>query len=392
LKIKWLRSGYGKLQRKIFLQILLMIPGAWLLFFLVYGVLGGKIANACVRLIQLFLFVDYEKALFIYQYYIRNHMEMFIEIFFVLSILLFFYLSLGWFLRYFRQIDRGMDDLLAGKEIRMSPEMETMERKMNQVRGILERRQMEAKLAEKRKDEMVMYLAHDIRTPLTSVIGYLSLLNEAWDMPEEQKRKYVKITLEKGYRLEELVNEFFEITRYNLQQTSLETDEIDLSYMMIQMADEFYPVLWEKGNTVELQIPEELRVEGDGAKLARVFQNILKNAAAYSTPGTVITVRAEKTEEWVQISFENRGRTIPEEKLNAIFDRFYRLDDARVTKTGGAGLGLAIAKEIVKIHGGNIRAESAEGTTVFTVELPVRLTEGMECAEDEPDASNDGKL
>lgn len=119
MKIKWLRSGYGKLQRKIFLQILLMIPGAWLLFFLVYGVLGGKIANACVRLIQLFLFVDYEKALFIYQYYIRNHMEMFIEIFFVLSILLFFYLSLGWFLRYFRQIDRGMDDLLAGKEIRM---------------------------------------------------------------------------------------------------------------------------------------------------------------------------------------------------------------------------------------------------------------------------------
>lgn len=130
MKIKWLRSGYGKLQRKIFLQILLMIPGAWLLFFLVYGVLGGKIANACVRLIHLFLFVDYEKALFIYQYYIRNHMEMFIEIFFVLSILLFFYLSLGWFLRYFRQIDRGMDDLLAGKEIRMSPEMETMERKM----------------------------------------------------------------------------------------------------------------------------------------------------------------------------------------------------------------------------------------------------------------------
>lgn len=374
MRTKWFHSGYGKLQRKIFFQIVLMIPGAWFLFFLIYNLLSGKIANGCVRLIQMLLFVDYQDALTIYQFYIRNHMDLYIEIFILLSILLFVYISLSWFIRYFRQIDRGLDALLAGKEIEMSPEMETMERKMNRVQHTLEKRQMEAQLAEKRKDELVMYLAHDIRTPLTSVIGYLSLLHEAPDMPGEQKEKYVQITLEKACRLETLVNEFFEITRYNMQQTSMEREEIDLSYMMMQMADEFYPLLEKNGNQIKLGIPEDLRIQGDAAKLARVFQNLLKNAVSYSTPGTFITVGAEEKEDRIQIYFENEGKTIPKEKLAMIFDRFYRLDDARATKTGGAGLGLAIAKEIVLLHGGTITAESHNGKTRFLVALP-RISE-----------------
>lgn len=372
MKIKFFRSGYGKLQRKIFFQIVLMIPGSWILFFVVYSLLSGQIANTIVYLIHLFLFVDYDKALEIYQYYIRNNMEILVFIFMGFSFLLFFYLSLSWCTRYFYQIDEGLDALLDGREIRLSREMETMERKLSKVQGTLERREMEALLAEKRKDELVMYLAHDIRTPLTSVIGYLSLLNEAPDMPEEQKEKYVQITLEKSCRLETLVNEFFEITRYNLHQTSLEPAEIDLSYMMMQMADEFYPILSKKGSRAVLQIPEDIRIEGDAVKLARVFQNILKNAAAYSFPGTEIVIRAEETQELVRISFENTGKTIPQQKLSVIFDKFCRLDDARTSETGGAGLGLAIAREIVLLHGGNICADSKDGKTVFTVELPRR--------------------
>ncbi len=370
MKIRWLHSGYGKLQRKIFFQIVLMIPGAWVLFLVVYNFLSGKIANGIVTLIQWVLFVDYQDALHIYQFYIRNHMGEMILVFEGMSILLFFYLSLSWFLRYFRQIDEGLDDLLDGKEIKLSPEMEPMERKLLKVHHTLERREMEARLADKRKDDLVMYLAHDIRTPLTSVIGYLSLLHEAPDMPEDQKEKYVQITLDKACRLETLVNEFFEITRYNLQQTSLEKNEIDLSYMMMQMADEFYPILSENGNMVELRIPEDIRIEGDGTKLARVFQNLLKNAASYSAPRTVITICAEETKDMVRISFENKGKTIPKQKLSTIFERFYRLDDSRTSRTGGAGLGLAIAKEIVQLHHGTISAESEEGITIFTVELP----------------------
>ena len=221
-----------------------------------------------------------------------------------------------------------------------------------------------------KKNDLIAYLAHDLKTPLTSVVGYLSLLEEAPDMPAEQKAKYVHIALDKALRLEQLINEFFEITRYNLHEIVLEKETVDLSYMLMQMADEFYPVLMDHGNLVRVAAGESLRVVADANKLARVFNNILKNAVAYSDPGSIIDIKAEQLDKRVRVSISNRGRTIPKQKLQSIFEKFYRLDDARSTNTGGAGLGLAIAREIVTLHGGTITAESADQITTFTVELP----------------------
>lgn len=223
-----------------------------------------------------------------------------------------------------------------------------------------------------RKNDLITYLAHDLKTPLTSVIGYLSLLEEAPDMPQEQKAKYVSITLEKAKRLERLINEFFDITRYNLQQVILEKERIDLSYLLVQLTDEFYPLLQEHSNQLSLNIPEHLEIYGDPDKLARVFNNILKNAIAYSYPETVIKLWTEKTENNCLIFFQNQGKTIPKQKLESVFEKFFRLDDARSTNTGGAGLGLAIAKEIVSLHGGKITASSEEEITTFCVTLPLR--------------------
>lgn len=223
-----------------------------------------------------------------------------------------------------------------------------------------------------RKNDLIAYLAHDLKTPLTSVIGYLSLLNEAPDMPVEQRAKYTRITLDKAYRLEKMINEFFDITRYNLQEIALQKEPVDLYYLLVQLTDELLPVLEKNGNTVRLQADEALTVPGDPDKLARVFGNVLKNAAAYSYPDTEIVITAEEKEGAVTLRFSNRGRTIPQEKLNSLFEKFYRLDEARTSGTGGAGLGLAIAKEIVSLHGGRITAESIDETVTFTVTLPAQ--------------------
>ncbi len=223
-----------------------------------------------------------------------------------------------------------------------------------------------------RKNDLIAYLAHDLKTPLTSIIGYLSLLDEAPDLPMEQRIKYTGITLDKAKRLEKLINEFFEITRYNLQQIVLEKEPIDLYYMLVQMTDEFYPILQPHGNTVELCVEENLTVYGDSMKLARVFNNILKNAVAYSYPDTPIRIWSECTEHDLLLYFRNKGRTIPAYKLDNIFEKFFRLDEARATNTGGAGLGLAIAREIAELHGGTITAESENEMTTFCVKLPVR--------------------
>lgn len=248
---------------------------------------------------------------------------------------------------------------------------------MAEIKAAMARHDQIAKEEAARKNDLITYLAHDLKTPLTSVIGYLSLLDEVPDMPPEQRAKYVHITLDKACRLEKLVNEFFEITRYNLQQINLEKEQIDLCYMLVQMKDEFYPILSERGNTAVLCADENLTVYGDPAKLARVFNNILKNAAAYSTPNTEILIRAEQRENDVVVTIQNQGPTIPADKLSAIFEKFYRMDEARTSDTGGAGLGLAIAKEIVTLHGGTITAESHENTTAFTVTLPVLHQENL---------------
>ena len=367
-------SNYSKLKIKVFLRTLGMIVLAFCIIFTLYRRFWfGRVGDWIVIFLQNVFHLDYMDARNIYQYGLRENMSMIIFLAVTFCFLVLFWVSLSWFTRYFNEIDTGLEKLIQGenREILLSPEMAPMEQKLNVLRQALERRELEAKLAEERKNNLVMYLAHDIRTPLTSVVGYLSLLEEAPDMPVEQKAKYVHITLEKANRLEQLINEFFEITRYNIQQIVLEKEEIDLYYMLLQMIEEFYPLLAQKKNQAQLHGDENVTVFGDPIKLARVFNNILKNAVAYSYENTQIDIFLEEKQSGeVVVRFQNRGKTIPKEKLASIFEKFYRMDEARNTNTGGAGLGLAIAKEIVTLHGGKIFAESEKGQVVFVVELP----------------------
>ena len=368
------KIGYAKLKIKVFLRTFSMIVLAFCIIFTVYRRFWfGRVGDWIVIFLQNVFHLDYMDAINIYKYGLRENLTMIIFLAVTFCFMLLFWFSLSWFTRYFNEIDAGLDKLIQGedKEILLSTEMAPMEQKLNVLRQTLERRELEAKLAEERKNNLVMYLAHDIRTPLTSVIGYLSLLEEAPDMPTEQKAKYVHITLEKANRLEQLLNEFFEITRYNIQQIVLEKEKIDLYYMLLQMIEEFYPLLNRKGNRAVLHSDENVTVYGDPVKLARVFNNILKNAVAYSYENTQIDIFVEELPAGqIVVRFQNGGKTIPKEKLLSIFEKFYRMDESRTSNTGGAGLGLAIAKEIVTLHGGKIYAESDKEKVVFVVELP----------------------
>lgn len=221
-----------------------------------------------------------------------------------------------------------------------------------------------------RKNDLITYLAHDLKTPLTSIIGYLSLLHESPDIPIEQRVKYTGITLNKAQRLEHLINEFFDITRFNLQQVTLSKRPIDLSYMLVQLTDEFYPLLAAHGNHITMHEGEHVTITGDPDKLARVFNNILKNAIAYSFENTAIRINVVPQATTVEITFTNEGPTIPAEKLEQIFEKFFRLDASRSSETGGAGLGLAIARDIITAHDGTLTATSENDETTFLVTLP----------------------
>lgn len=224
--------------------------------------------------------------------------------------------------------------------------------------------------AEQRKNDLVVYLAHDLKTPLTSVMGYLELLQDEPDLQEETRQHYIQVVIRKTERLEDLINEFFEITRYNLTHIKLEKSEINLTRMLEQVVFEFQPMFREKNLVCRTQMPKNYMFLCDSDRMQRVFDNLLRNALNYSFPSTVIQISMEDRAQEIEFKFENEGNTIPPKKLQRIFEQFFRLDDSRGTKTGGSGIGLAIAKEIVELHGGRITASSGENRICFQIILP----------------------
>lgn len=255
--------------------------------------------------------------------------------------------------------------------INLPPEMVEVEKKLNHFKTEAIKNERLARENEQKKDELIVYLAHDIKTPLTSMIGYLSLLSEIKDMPQEQRNRYIDIALDKSYRLEYLINELFNVARFNSEKIVLEKEEINLNLMLEQIADDFYPTLKEMNKKINFTSDEKTILYADPDKLSRVFNNLIKNAVNYSKENTDIDISILNKENQATVKITNKGKQIPKEKLDKIFEKFYRLDSSRTSKTGGSGLGLAIAKEIVELHGGRIYAESDMKETTFSVILPI---------------------
>lgn len=255
--------------------------------------------------------------------------------------------------------------------INLPPEMVEVEKKLNHFKTEAIKNERLARENEQKKDELIVYLAHDIKTPLTSMIGYLSLLSEIKDMPQEQRNRYIDIALDKSYRLEYLINKLFDVARFNSEKIVLEKEEINLNLMLEQIADDFYPTLKEMNKKINFTSDEKTILYADPDKLSRVFNNLIKNAVNYSKENTDIDISILNKENQATVKITNKGKQIPKEKLDKIFEKFYRLDSSRTSKTGGSGLGLAIAKEIVELHGGRIYAESDMKETTFSVILPI---------------------
>ena len=366
-----MKNKYRKLKLSILLQtvfvtaLTILVGGFILEYFL------EDSSNDLVKLLTS-VNVQEENARHWYWRVIGNNKDFFLVIGFLCLFSLFFYAALSKMVKYLNQVETGIDNIVldSADSIHMITELKPIETRLNEIKQILKKQEQEVIEGEKKKNDLIVFLAHDLKTPLTSIVAYLTMLDSYQDMPEEERQRYTHIALENSIRLGELISEFFEITKFNLQDIVLEPVELNLSMMLEQLADELYGVLREKNLTCEVGAAEDMVVYGDADKLARVFDNILRNAVSYCYPNTKIRIQAEMTEEGNRIVFSNRGKQIPKEQLGTIFEKFYRLDEARHSTTGGAGLGLAIAKEIVELHGGTIWAESDDEETRFIVMLP----------------------
>ncbi len=279
---------------------------------------------------------------------------------------------------YFREIISGVQrikngDLETKIPIRPFGELEDLAIAVNAMQMELKTTIAKEREAEHVKDELITNVAHDLRTPLTSILGYLNLLQNPEQLDKETEKKYLHIAYDKAVRMEGLVTDLFDFTRYEKNKMVITKSRLDLKQFMEQILDEFYPSLMETHlECYTVFPPEKIYIDGDGELLARAFGNLMGNAIKYGAEGKQIQIEIQNYPEThrVRVSIINYGRLIAPKDLDKIFDKFYRGDTSRSSKEGGTGLGLAIAKNIFDMHNGMIRVRSDEGGTVFEVLLP----------------------
>ena len=352
-----------KRKMKLFITLLGNLAIAVVVSIVVYFILALFFENTLSVLVER---LNYD----LYAWIVENRdIVVYIYIGIVLAVIIYRFISK--YVDSINEVYKSLDLILKedNETIKLPSEVNEFSEKLNDIKYDYILSKKNAKEAEDKKNDLIMYMAHDLKTPLTSIIGYLTLLTDEKEIPRNLQEKYMKIALDKALRVEELTNEFFDITRYNLSTMPINKQNINLSYLLEQLVDECFPMLEEKHLKCNLEADEKVMYLGDGDKLARAFGNLLKNAINYSFENTTIEIKIKEEEDKILISFKNKGEKIPEYKLDKIFEKFYRGDSSRTSSTGGAGLGLAITKEIIELHGGTITAKNDDEYIEFDIEL-----------------------
>lgn len=302
-------------------------------------------------------------------------LNFFLMVFVPLSILCFFFLTKR-YATYFNEISTGIH-LLAGGDfhsrihIDSNDEFKDIAEDINMASEKLRQAVERGDFAENSKDQLVLNLAHDLRTPLTSVIGYLDFILQDEQLSREQMIHYTTIAFNKSQRLEKLIDELFEITRMKYGMLTIEKKQINLSELLIQLNEELYPVFEKSKLISRLDVSPHLEISGDGELLARVFENLLTNANRYGKDGQFVDINGHQEGEEAVVQVINYGNCISPDELPHLFEMFYTGDQARSHQGGSTGLGLFIAKNIVEQHKGMITVQSNVIRTLFEVRLPL---------------------
>lgn len=224
--------------------------------------------------------------------------------------------------------------------------------------------------SERSKNDLITNVAHDLRTPLTSIIGYMGYLAARKDLKEEEREKYIQMVYSKAKRLEKLIEDLFSFTKLNHGKIAMKVGKVDIVMLTNQLLDDFYPSFEKEGLECELICDKtSILINADGNLLARLFDNLINNAIKYGKEGKYIRIFIEDNDETVVVAVVNYGYIIPKEDIGRLFNKFFRVEQSRSTNTGGTGLGLAIVKNIVDMHKGNIEVKSDLDGTEFIVTL-----------------------
>jgi len=278
--------------------------------------------------------------------------------------------------RYVDEMIQGLRSIAEGKLDHMIPVKENhklgdVAESINLMAQQLQRLMQEERQAEQSKNDLITGVSHDLRTPLTSILGFLEVIKQDHYRDEVEMMHYVDIAHSKAEHLKHLIDDLFEYTRMN-NGMPLASEPLALDDFLQQLMEEYVPIMQKAGIEGRLIIEQhQVRILADGALLVRAFTNIINNAVQYGKEGKYVDVTLRLEDDRAAVTIANYGNPIPASDLPFIFDRFYRIEKSRSLETGGTGLGLAIARSIIELHQGTIRAESDTHRTAFKLSFPL---------------------
>ncbi|YCA45676.1 ATP-binding protein [Bacillus sp. JZ8] len=299
---------------------------------------------------------------------------------FLCSILVFlflFFVCMRPITRYIKQIEQGISrivnkDWTYSVPVKGKDELSSLAKNINWMTEQLRERFERERQVEQAKNELITNLSHDLRTPLTSIIGYVRLVKDGQYQNQQELEQYIQTTYNISLKFKNLLDELFEYTKLSLSDVELHFQEVDLGGVLYQLVGEYTPIFENRGLDVKVKIPDNpVFISVDIEKIIRVLDNLLSNAEKYSHECGQIEVTLHSNREQVIICVSNTTDHIEAEELKNLFDRFYRMDKARSSKVAGAGIGLSIAKRIVELHGGEIWAESENNKVKMQIALPL---------------------
>lgn len=304
--------------------------------------------------------------------------EVFIYV--ILGIIIFtvsLVLQMNSMINYIGMIKEGVDRIAQGDFqteilVKGNDEFAIIAENLNKMMGEISELMDNEREVERSKNQLITNVAHDLRTPLTSIIGYMELLVNGNNISEETRDKYLKVAYNKSLRLQKLIEDLFGFTKLNYGKIAMNIAKVDIVKLMAQLLEEFYPNFMENSLEYSLESTEnQVMIEADGDLLARLFDNLINNAIKYGKDGKKVSVVIRKVDDIVHVAVINYGKVIPKEDIDKVFNKFYRVEQSRSVNTGGTGLGLAIAKNIAMMHGGDIVVQSDLYGTIFDVTLSV---------------------
>ena len=291
-------------------------------------------------------------------------------------------------IRYTHEISRILQKISEGDFSERLPvigdnELSDIAMQVNHVAGEISQLMEKEKQAEQTKNDLITNVAHDLRTPLTSIIGYLDLLQTGPSLPEEARKQYLRIAHDKAKYLQQMIEDLFGLTKLGYSEQTAKMEPLDIVQLLAQLLEEFYPVF--EQNDMDYEYAPDVQhcvIRGDGRLLARLFDNLINNGIKYGKEGKLLRVELEGSGEQAVVRVINYGKVIPQKDLDRLFEKFYRGDASRSSSVAGTGLGLAIAANIAAAHGGSIGVTSSLKGTVFEVKLPVKGPEAAEGGEE----------